>query len=44
MFAKFEEFRKEKLGSIEFLLFVYGFSAFISTVFALLVKTGVLSI
>ncbi|GLI57078.1 hypothetical protein PM10SUCC1_25920 [Propionigenium maris DSM 9537] len=44
MLERFEQFRKEKLGSIEFLLFVYTFSAFISTMFAILVRTGILSI
>lgn len=44
MIERLEKFRKEKLGSIEFLLFVYGLMGGISAAFAIMVNIGVLSI
>jgi len=44
MFEKLEKFRKEKLGSIEFLVMVYFGMGALSFFFGVLVKNGLIVI
>ena len=44
MFEKFEKFRQEKLGSIEFLVMVYLGMGALSFFFGVLVKNGLIVI